>query len=70
MSLLAVAPAAYEPPAVVWRGETATEQPWVVWVVYVFTIAAALAWATYCVHQGGDPEIDIGWFRVKVACHR
>jgi hypothetical protein len=70
VSALAVPRPGYEAPAVVWQGETAMEQPWVVWVVWVFTLTAALAWATYCIHQGGDPDIDVGWFRVKVSCTR
>ena len=70
MSALALSRPGYEPPAVVWQGETAMEQPWVVWVVWVFTLSAALAWAAYCIHQGGDPDIDVGWFRIKVSCTR
>jgi hypothetical protein len=70
MSALAVSQAAYQPPAVAWQAETAIEQPWVVWAVWVFTLTAALAWASYCIHQGGDPDIDVGWFRIKVSCHR
>ena len=70
MSALALSRPGYEPPAVGWTGETAVEQAWVVWVVWVFTLSAALGWATYCIHIGGDPEIDVGWFRVKVSCTR
>jgi len=69
MSALALSEA-YERPALHWPGETAVEQPWVVWVVWVFTLSTAFAWATYCITQGGDPDIDIGWFRIKVSCHR
>ena len=43
MSALAVSPAVYEPPTLGWRGEAATEQPWVVFAVWVFTLSAALA---------------------------
>lgn len=70
MSALALAPAGYEAPALSWSDETAVERAWVVWVVWVFTLSAALAWASYCIYQGGDPEIDIGWFRIKVSCTR
>jgi hypothetical protein len=70
VSALALSRPGYEPPAVGWTGETAVEQPWVVWVVWVFTLSAALGWATYCIHIGGDPDIDVGWFRVKVSCTR
>jgi hypothetical protein len=67
MNALAVVP--YEPPTLAWRGEVAVEQPWVWWAVYVFTFAAALAWATYCISRGGSPEIDWQWWRFKVSCH-
>ena len=69
MTALAVLPA-YEPPALVWTGEPATEQPWVWWVVYVLTFAAALAWSTYCIHSGGSPSIEWQWWRFKVSCNR
>ena len=68
MSALAVSPAVYESPVLDWRGEVATEQPWLVFAVWVFTLSAALGWAAYCIHSGGDPDIDIGWFRIKVTC--
>jgi hypothetical protein len=70
MSVLAVSHPAYEPPALAWRGETATEQPWLVFAVWVFTLSAALAWASYCIYVGGSPEVDVGWFRIKVACYK
>ena len=70
MSALALPSAAYEPPALAWPGESATEQPWLVFAVWVFTLSAALAWATYCISQGGDPSVDVGWFRIKVSCYR
>ena len=70
MSALALSREAYEPPALEWTGEPAVEQAWVIWVVWVFTLSAALGWATYCIHVGGDPDIDVGWFRVKVSCTR
>jgi hypothetical protein len=67
MSVLAVP---YEPPALAWPGETATEQPWLVFAVFVFTVSAALAWSAYCISQGGQPDVDIGWFRIKVSCYK
>jgi hypothetical protein len=68
MSALALS--GYQRPAIAWAGEVAEERPWLVWAVWVFTLSAALAWAAYCVHQGGNPDIDIGWFRIKVSCYR
>jgi hypothetical protein len=68
--LVPVALTPYRPPAFVWAGETAVEQPWLVWAVWVFTLTAALAWASYCIAQGGSPDIDIGWFKIKVSCYR
>ena len=70
MGALAVSPSGYQPPAAAWREELTTEQPWVIWAVWVYSLSAALAWAAYCIHQGGDPDIDVGWFRVKVSCNR
>jgi len=70
MSALALSPAVYEPPALSWPGESATEQPWLLFVVFVFTLTAAFAWATYCINQGGSPDIDIGWWRIKISCYR
>jgi hypothetical protein len=67
MSVLAVP---YQAPALAWRGEVATEQPWLVWAVFVFTVSAALAWASYCIYSGGQPDVDIGWFRIKVSCYK
>ena len=62
--------AAYESPALLWPGETANEQPWLAWVVFVLAYSVALAWATYCVWQDGSPEISWSWFKFKVACYR
>lgn len=70
MSALAV-PTGYEPPALAWETGPATEQSAIIiWVIWVFTLSAALAWASYCIYVGGSPDIDIGWFRIKVACWR
>ena len=68
--MTALAQTPYEPPALAWAGETATEHPWIWWVVFVFSFSAALAWASYCVYAGGSPEIDWQWYRFKVSCHR
>ena len=67
MSALAVAPV-YEPPALAWAGEPATEQPWVLFVVFTFTYLAALAWAAYCISRGGSPEIEFEWWRWRITC--
>jgi hypothetical protein len=69
MTALAVAPA-YEAPALAWPGEVATQQPWIWWVVFVFSYVAALAWASYCISQGGSPTIEWQWWRFKITCHR
>ena len=61
---------AYDPPALLWAADPATEQPWIAWVVFVFAYSVALAWASYCLWQGGSPEISWSWFKFKVACHR
>lgn len=65
------ATAVYEPPAFACAArDAATEQPWVAWVVFVFAYSVALAWASYCLYQGGSPEISWAWFKFKVACYR
>ena len=70
MGALALSPSVYEPPALLWSGEQAVEQPGIVFVVWVFTLSAALAWAAYCIAVGGQPHVDIGWFKIKVTCYR
>ena len=70
-STLAIAPPAYEAPAIQWRGETAEREAVVWWVVLVgFSYAAALAWASYCIYSGGSPEISFTYKGFKMACHR
>lgn len=69
MSALAVS-SVYEPPALAWPGEPATEQRWLWWAVFVFTYLAALAWASYCISRGGSPDIEWQWWRFKVSCYR
>ncbi len=44
------------------------EEPWAWAVVVGFAFAAALAWATYCRHTGGNPDISFGWSGFKVKC--
>jgi hypothetical protein len=70
MTELVASPGAYRAPALHWTGETAVEQPWLVFAVWVFTLSAALAWAAYCIQKGGSPDLDVGWFRIKVSCYR
>jgi len=69
MSDPAVAPV-YEPPTLVWSGEAATQQEWVLFVVFVLTYVAALAWATYCIARDGSPTIEFEWWRWKITCRR
>jgi hypothetical protein len=39
------------------------EEPWV-WALLVgFAFAAALAWAAYCRHTGGNAEITFVWYK-------
>ena len=39
------------------------------WIVVVgFAYAVALAWATWCRHNGGSAEISFGWTGFKVVC--
>jgi len=65
--LLSGAP--YAAPAVLWRGETAQRRRIVWWIVFVgFAYVVALAWATYCVHTGGAPDIELTWSGFKVIC--
>jgi hypothetical protein len=61
--------APYAPPTVMWRGEAAQRQRIVWWVVFVgFAYLLALAYATYCRHTGGDPDIELTWKGFKVTC--
>jgi hypothetical protein len=59
----------YEPPAVEWRGELGQRAEIVWWIVFVgFAYAVAVAYAIYCTHTGGHPEIDLTWYGFKVIC--
>ena len=70
-STLAIAPPAYEAPAIEWRGETAERETVLWWAIIVgFSYAAALAWAAYCIYSGGSPQISFTWNGFKVACYR
>ena len=60
----------YEPPAIAWTGDAAQSEPWLWWVVFVFSYLAALTWAGYCIAKGGSPTIDWSWYRWKVSCYR
>jgi hypothetical protein len=66
----ALAPVAgYAVPSLGFAGEPAQTDDVVWWVVVVgFAYAVALAWATWCRHTGGSPEISFGWTGFKVAC--
>jgi hypothetical protein len=67
---LALAPQVYEPPALLWGGETAEIRPYLVFLIVGLTFAAALAWASYCMAIGGSPSISLGWTGFKIACYR
>ena len=67
----AVAPRVYEPPALVWAGETAQVVSVVWWAIVVgFSFALALAYAAYCSYMGGSPSISFGWKGFTVTCRR
>ena len=62
-------PGSYSAPALAFTGETAETEDVVWWIVVVgFAYAVALAWATWCRHNGGDAEISFGWTGFKVVC--
>ncbi len=67
---LALAPPVYEPPALLWRGETAAVRPYLVFLFVGLAFAAALGWATYCLAIGGSPKISLGWTGFTIACYR
>ena len=59
----------YAAPALAFAGEPAETEDVVWWVVVVgFAYAVALAWATWCRHNGGSAEISFGWTGFKVVC--
>lgn len=60
---------AYAPPILDWPREAAQRQQIVWWVVFVgFAYVLALAYAAYCTHTGGHPDIDLTWKGFKVSC--
>ena len=59
----------YEPPALEWPGELAQRQEIVWWIVFVgFAYAIAMAYAWYCSHTGGHPDIELTWKGFKITC--
>jgi hypothetical protein len=59
----------YAAPTLAFAGEPAEREDVIWWVVVVgFAYAVALAWATWCRHTGGNPDISFGWTGFKVAC--
>ena len=59
----------YARPTVRWDAEPAQREPIVWWVVFVgFAYAIAIAYAAYCRHTGGDPDIELTWHGFKVIC--
>jgi hypothetical protein len=59
----------YEPPALAWPGELGQRQEIVWWIVFVgFAYALAVAYAWYCTHTGGHPDIDLSWKGFKITC--
>ncbi len=66
---LALAGSAYRAPAIA-IGNSVDQREHVIWwaVVVGFAYALALAYAAYCRHTGGDPEISFGWSGFKVVC--
>ena len=59
----------YAAPALAFAGETAETDDVIWWIVVVgFAYAIALAWATWCRHNGGSAEVSFGWTGFKVVC--
>jgi hypothetical protein len=60
----------YEPPTLAWpAGAVEQRQQIIWWVVFVgFAYAVAIAYAVYCTHLGGDPDIELTWHGFKVTC--
>jgi hypothetical protein len=61
----------YEPPALAWPGGVVEQRQHILWwIIFVgFAYAVAVAFAAYCVHQGGHPDIELTWHGFKVSCH-
>ena len=69
METALVARPIYTPPAIFGGAELVSEEePWVWVVVLGFAYAAALAYATYCRHTGGNADISLTWTGFKVKC--
>ena len=69
-TLIAATPG-YAPPAVSLERDLVRREDAVWWVVVVgFAYAVALAWATWCRHNGGSAEISFGWTGFKVVCRK
>jgi len=66
----ALAPAGpYLSPSLAFSEETAEAEEIVWWIVVVgIAYAIALAYAAYCRHKGGSPDIQFGWTGFKVVC--
>jgi hypothetical protein len=60
----------YARPALAWpAGAVEQRQEIIWWVVFLgFAYALAVAYAVYCTHSGGDPDIELTWHGFKVTC--
>ena len=60
----------YERPTLAWPdGLVAQQQHIIWWIVFVgFAYGVAIAYAAYCTHTGGHPDIDLTWRGFKGAC--
>jgi hypothetical protein len=59
----------YAAPSLASAGEPAETEDVIWWIVVVgFAYVVALAWATWCRHNGGSAEISLGWTGFKVVC--
>jgi hypothetical protein len=60
----------YAPPALAWpAGAVEQRQEIIWWIVFVgFAYAVAVAYAVYCSHTGGHPDIELTWHGFKVEC--
>jgi hypothetical protein len=59
----------YTAPALAFAGEPAETEDVVWWIVVLgLAYAVAVAYAAYCRHTGGNPDIQFGWTGFKVVC--
>ena len=60
----------YERPTLAWPGDEVERREHIIWwIVFVgFAYAVAVAYAAYCTHTGGHPDISLTWHGFKVAC--